>query len=243
MVVLEIAAAASLATRLQRSRRRALSRILMRLEHSEAVSSDAGTDLRSLGQGHAQYLRRLQLGVSRITLLARAAGEMQIAMKVSQGVQDAQQSLLSGNVITNVLAEEQLQSVEYWKQGDASLATEDNLRSRRRLRFDARVVSSMHRFWECALRSAIPYGGDTAALADERTVMESVIEYEGYHMMMTRIYRLLLQDYDGAEADRSIAEDWERDVRDGSTLNRTAFMDSLFELCDTVSVVAPPHTV
>ena len=83
MVLLTVAAVASLTTRLQQARRRALIRALERLEHSQAVGSDAGLGPHPLGDGHLRYQRLLRLGVNRVTLLARADGEMKVAMKVA----------------------------------------------------------------------------------------------------------------------------------------------------------------
>lgn len=52
--------------------------------------------------------------------------------------------------------------------------------------------------------------------------------------MMRRIYRVMIQDYVGLEAEATIAMDWEHDAQGNDTLSRKRFCDAFFELADTV---------
>jgi hypothetical protein len=56
--------------------------------------------------------------------------------------------------------------------------------------------------------------------------------------------RSIIANFDGADADRCIAADWEADtLGTGGPLTQAAFCDALFELADTVCVALPSRRV
>ena len=57
--------------------------------------------------------------------------------------------------------------------------------------------------------------------------------FEIYNGLMHAMYKVLIDPYDENEAQLNALEDWERDTKGGTNgLDRSAFMDALFELCD-----------
>lgn len=79
--------------------------------------------------------------------------------KAAEAARAAAAAMSSGSVVTEVTDEAQLESLEFWEQGDASLATEEKMRERQALRFDRRVLEVLQAFWEAAQRS-LQSGGD-----------------------------------------------------------------------------------
>lgn len=47
--------------------------------------------------------------------------------------------------------------------------------------------------------------------------------------LFSRLYRVVLEDYDEEDANRSIKEDWGNDSKGEDTLDRAKLSDSLFE--------------
>jgi translation initiation factor IF-2 len=54
------------------------------------------------------------------------------------------------------------------------------------------------------------------------------------------IYKAMIEQWDEAAADKSATDDWERDAKGGTSLDRGAFTDSLFELADTWAYEVDP---
>ena len=48
---------------------------------------------------------------------------------------------------------------------------------------------------------------------DDHRIFDFMIEHDAYHALYSRIYSTLLDDFDAADADTSIAEDWSNDTR------------------------------
>ena len=134
-----------------------------------------------------------------------------------------QLALESGEVIHTVSDESELENVEFWQQGDVSLATKDKLAQREELRYHPRVLEALQSFWEAAQRS-LQSGGDASA---------SELHREGHAIMLKRIYRVMIKHFDQDDCDRCIADDWKRDTKGKDVLTRKAFCDAFFELADT----------
>ena len=60
-------------------------------------------------------------------------------------------------------------------------------------------------------------------------------------MLMRRVYRVLLDEWDPDDAEKCVREDWQNDARGEAELGREGFMDALFELVRTRPPLARPH--
>ena len=79
----------------------------------------------------------------------------------AQAAREASSYIASGEVIAEASAED-VDNIPMWKQGDAMLATEENMVLRKRLRYDRRVLAVLQLFWEAAQRS-LQAGGNVDA--------------------------------------------------------------------------------
>ncbi|KOO22473.1 hypothetical protein Ctob_001449 [Chrysochromulina tobinii] len=136
---------------------------------------------------------------------------------------EAEQLLDAGGVVTSVDDAADLEKTEYWQQGDASLATKEKMEARQALRYNKHVLAALQLYWEAAQRS-LHSGGDPSA---------NELHQEGHALMLRRIYRVMIKDFDPADCERCIAEDWARDAKGKDLLTRKAFCDAFFELADT----------
>lgn len=180
-----------------------------------------------LSPTHRTYLGRLKAGVRagvwsqnvETSLLGAVRSKARAASEAAK----FEHAVASKDVVTELGPGHEGADVEYWKQGDASLHTEEALRQRFKLRAEPRVVEELQRFWEAALRS-IQSGEDASAHS---------LSYEGYAELLRRVYRVLIEEWDPADAEECIAEDWQNDAKGEGQLGREGFMDALFELADT----------
>ena len=164
------------------------------------------------GAAHTAYVNKLRSGVRVLarsgTGLSHLLAEQRIEASMAAGANDA-------SVITQVGSAADVDVVEKWRQGDASLYTAENLRHRRLLRHDPTVVAALQNFWEAALRSVQSDGDATV----------STLHKHGYAMMMDRVFRALMQTFDGDDAAQSIEADWAKDTRGAEAMSRVAFLD------------------
>ena len=94
---------------------------------------------------HSEYLTKLRCGMrTRI---------MQHHRFVAGTAASAAAAMSAGVAVTEVESIDSLAELEYWKQGDASLATAEKLREREALRFDRRVVSELNSIWQVVVGS------------------------------------------------------------------------------------------
>ncbi|KOO27385.1 hypothetical protein Ctob_013451 [Chrysochromulina tobinii] len=143
--------------------------------------------------------------------------------KAAQAQEEAQLLLNVGGIVTAVENAADLENVAFWQQGDASLATKEKLAERQALRYHPLVLDALQKYWEAAQRS-LQSGGDPSA---------NELHREGHALMLRRIYRVMIKDFDPADCERCIAEDWARDAKGKDTLTRKSFCDAFFELADT----------
>eukprot|EP00900_Chrysochromulina_parva_P019804 jgi/Chrpa1/27825/Chrysochromulina_OHIO_Genome00027127-RA len=139
--------------------------------------------------------------------------------------------MAAGGIVTSVDDAAELEKVEYWQQGDASLATKEKMEARQALRHHKVVLEALQMYWEAAQRS-LHSGGDPSA---------NELHQEGHALMLRRIYRVMIKDFDPDECERSIAEDWARDTKGKETLSRKLFCDAFFELADTWTAGIDAH--
>ena len=201
-------------------------KVFQQLQRSPVLrgGDDAQSPAPPITPVHCNYLSKLKTGVRMggFSGVGGALGELLMDTKVKHATEKAQLEAASGAVVTEH-AEGDEEGVEYWRQGDASLNTAEALRERFALRKEASVVSVLQDFWEAALRS-IQSGGETSAY---------MLSFEGYSLLLRRVYRVLLEEWDAADADSCIADDWKNDARGNDEMSREQFMDALFELADT----------
>ena len=173
---------------------------------------------------HSHYLQRLRIGTrfAGVSIRSMSSGDLR-AQRASAA------ALVNHHVHTEVASEAARKSIPFWLQGDAMLQTADKMLERQRLRFDPQVLSALQSFWAAAQRS-MQSGGEVNA---------DSLNFRGYTIMMRRIYRLMIEKYDVAESEATIAEDWANDANGADVLNRHALCDSLFE----VSCTAPTHSM
>ena len=151
----------------------------LRLAHASCLR-----DVGSAGyEGHRNYLRMLRMGVHMSSL---AQSEGVISGRARAATERAKQDLFSERVVAVVDHDKRIEELDYWQQGDMSLATEEMMKRRLRLRHDRRVKGALQQFWEAALRS-LQYGRDNDAshfdhLADE-------LDRESYEAVFKRLYR------------------------------------------------------
>ena len=171
-------------------------------------------------KGHNDYMAKLRMGVKKETKKESVLRSLGLANKATALTDEATNIMQSGSVVTTVSTEEELENLELWQQGDASLATKEKMMERQKLRHDKRVLEALQAFWEAALRSVQSEGDEVA----------DFLHREGHAIMLRRIYRVMIRKYDPEEAEKAIAEDWKNDAKGADVLRRKQFCDAFFEL-------------
>ena len=138
------------------------------------------------------------------------------------------QELMEG-VVSEVERSEELAAISFVRQGDAKMNTIRSFELRQANRRKAVVLEALHKWWMVVLR--------TLRQVEQAEADNSSIPEEFYIRLLVRIARVLLEedDYDEAEVTAEAREDWRRDMRRNSTngrMERTAFLDGMFELAD-----------
>ena len=206
---------------------KSLAAMLARLKTSAALTQppaavdERRSSMACSGQGRAtrsKYLQTLRNGVKSAPVARALTAHLQVRLEAEA----SQQALESGAVVHTVTNELELASIEYWKQGDASLAAEEKMAERQALRYNRKLLEVLQAFWEAAQRS-LQSGGDVSA---------SHLHREGHAIMLRRIYRVMIKDFDPVDCEMSIADDWRRDSKGHDSLSRKAFCDAFFELAD-----------
>ena len=131
-----------------------------------------------------------------------------------------------GRVVTEVTDEARALEVSYLEQGDVTMYTSDNLKKRKNLQRDPRLLESVGRWWETCITTS------TRATGNGRTEMDELPKTE-FFALNKRLHKALMLTYDEAEAFASAEEDWSTDVgSEQTTMTRAAFVSSLLELVD-----------
>ena len=117
-------------------------------------------------------------------------------------------------------------SVSYLEQGDVTMYTAENLKKRKNLQHDPRLLEQVEQWWETCIITA------TRATGNARTEMDELPKAE-FYALECRLQKALMLTYDEAEALASAEDDWNTDVGpDQTTMTRAAFVSSLLELAD-----------
>lgn len=169
-------------------------------------------------KSHSMYMEKLRKGVRGISMLDGSDAVLKIrAKKIGSAVAH---NITAGKVITTVEDEAVLSELELWQQGDVSLYEDEKLKQRARLRNSTLVREELQQFW-LAAQLSIGVGED-----------RSTLTRDGYMQMFDRIYRVVLREYDAADAAVQIAADWANDAKGQPAMSRKMFCDALFELAD-----------
>ena len=168
---------------------------------------------------HGEYMTRLRTGVRAAYALMIAADRQHAA--VEREAEEAARMLASGLVVTEI---SKGQDIPMWMQADASMTSTERVAQRKELRFDRRVMAVLQQFWEAAVHSVTMDGsGDIDVPA---------IGPKAHAAALRRIYRLMIKDYDDADAVVNIEKDWMADTKGADMLSRRRFCDAFFELAD-----------
>ena len=124
----------------------------------------------------------------------------------------------------------ELRKRPYWQQGSERFDDPANKAAREALRQHPRVLEALETWWSTAAREAAP---------EERDADGGLLEAL-YRTLSKMIYKAMIEQWDEAAADKSATDDWERDAKGGTSLDRGAFTDSLFELADTWAYEVDP---
>jgi len=196
---------------------------------SDDVSREAMSTVLSVGidaaqrkgfQQQAGYLQKLKVGVAARNQISRMVENRRI--KKTQEALAAHVS--SGRIIVQVDDEAELNSVAYWEQGSESLSKEDRLKRRRSLKSDEGVRAALHAW----LVAAKANGCCTEAA-------EPALQKDGYHAIMLRFHKILLDDFDYTMAKAMVEKDWVDDLGDSNGsdgMPQEVFFSALFELAD-----------
>jgi hypothetical protein len=107
---------------------------------------------------HSEYIGKLRQGVKS----GAAAAAFDLTATARQAAEEAEQLMATGGIVTSVEDAADLEKVEYWQQGDANLATKENMEARKALRYHKVVLEALQIYWEAAQRS-LQSGGDSSA--------------------------------------------------------------------------------
>lgn len=162
----------------------------------------------------------------RFNVVARLIGELTAGLldtaadhaRIVAAREEVLHAITMGKSLINV---EDGRQAAYWQQGDERLSTAEAFHARFSLRRDPLVRASLHAIWEATLRSI--QSSDRSG---------TTLNFDGYKLLFTRVYRVVLDGDDLSDIDASIEEDWETDRKGHDSLTREQLCDSLFELCD-----------
>ena len=103
-------------------------------------------------------------------------------------------------------------------QGNADMLTLDNLVKRYELKDNKIVVSAINRFWEVI----------------EKKVDGTEVDRDTFIQLITILHNKLVPDAEAEQVQLTAEQDWRLDVGDDDgSMDRSTFLNSMFELCDT----------
>ena len=132
------------------------------------------------------------------------------------------------DVVFQVNEGEDLRNVAWEKQADAAMHTLDAWEKRFALRRDPQVREVLHTgWWMTALRTLQAQAPDS-----DFTIMDKASYVRIYKLLFRALAGFSKEKYDASEAEQCADEDWASDSRDGVSMPRELFMDSLFQIAD-----------
>ena len=118
--------------------------------------------------------------------------------------------------------------VKYHLQGDAELsASKEVFKERQRLRRHPSIAKILDVWWVAMMRRVRRSRPEANALARE-----------DYCLLYRGLYQELLdpEDFDADEAQMEASAEWETDCKGGERMERTQFLDALFEVVVTLEL-------
>ena len=201
--------------------------IRTRLSRAQALQLAHEPEARLKQRGHASYLRKLQLG----SLVGGIIENQLLDVRVNRAADEAAVLVSQGAVVTSVASEAEVDGNEKWRQGDATLATRTKFEQRFRLRHAPVVNNVLHVFWTSAVRSS--GGADTRSMhSGSPGLLDVNLRFEHYFELFSRVFRILIDDYDEDDARSTIEDDFRNDSKGDDVLTNSEFCDALFELAD-----------
>ena len=183
------------------------------------IAANASNQEAKASKGHSWYLDKLRKGFRLSYELEKANRVRRAVELLRMGTDAMQRALNEGNVIMTHSAGE---TVHITKQGDESMYSSLKLAQRMALRNDPEVLEWLRKWWLAAQRSFQRTTGDQVDIASDPP-----LTLEGYKMMYKCVFRVLMDDYNEADADAAITADWSNDSRGNNVMTRDHFMDSL----------------
>ena len=179
---------------------------------------------------HETYLAKLRISARMVTHTQYAVNDS--TERRTAALERVQQAMSSGHVVVEVTSSEHAERVAFWQQGNLELNSAEALSERLTLRNHPSICEQLHEIWLTTLRSVRSGGSDV-----------TVLNFEGYSVLFSRVYRVLMEDWDPKDAAEAIAEDWNNDRKGANTISRVGLGDSLFEAADmwTTSIEASEY--
>ena len=196
-----------------------VSNIKKRLAQAAALDNASNRD------GHGRYLRTLQLGVR----FGGAAENSITDLRVEHAAAEASQLMRQGTVVVSIGSEGDRDNSHWTQQGDAALATREVLAARFKLRHEPEVAACLHAFWTAAVRGG---GGFASAALFSSSLLDATLQFDAYYALFSRVYAVLLDDYNLTDVAESIRDDFLGDAKGDETITVSELGDSLFELSD-----------
>ena len=216
---------------LARARWRRTSRMtafLRRLPHvwQQLIASNALVEKNPLHNKHERYLQKLRVGAHMVDpwlreTLAKAASK---EATVQSPTVEAPHGVVLEVEDASVLAD-----VPLWMQGDPELNTDTKIRQREKLRYHRRVLDALNDIYLAAMHSQHSFTNEEH--------LPTELSRDGHALMMIRVYKLMIKEYDPEQALKSIGEDWDNDSKGAATISRKGVFDSFFQLADTCELL------
>jgi hypothetical protein len=134
---------------------------------------------------------------------------------------------LADGVVMVVEDQTCLSGLSRYNQADATMHTLEAWEKRFALRRTPEVRESLHAWWMTALRTV---RNETAE--GELPELRKASYVKIYKLLFRALAQAEGEEYDEDEAISCAEEDWQSDSRDGVTMPRELFMDSLFQIAD-----------
>ena len=135
-------------------------------------------------------------------------------------------------IVTQAKSADEIDKIKYQDQGNEELNTEEAFEARAKIRHHSLVLDALNEWWAVVQKSAVAQGYSVSEMCQQQYM-------QIYHLLY---YDLLgKEDYDEKEADSEGLEEWTKDSGGAGTMERGAFLDALFEVCDVYTETMNPQ--
>ena len=125
--------------------------LTLKRNHQYMVENRTGGPGESSGRS-AAYLQKLRVGAKHVIQVDSVLSSLATITSAKEAYRRELEAVQSSAVVVHVQTQAELEKLELWQQGDASLATKEKMLERQKLRYDRRVLEMLQQFWEAALR-------------------------------------------------------------------------------------------